>query len=81
MEQERHLTFGPFHFDVTQDRLWQGDQSIILRPQTLAMLRYLVEYPGRLGTESRVAAAHVGGHARHQYGAAGGGARGSPGVG
>ena len=45
MEQEHHLVFGPFRFDVTQGRLWQGEQSITLRPQSLAMLRYLVEHP------------------------------------
>jgi hypothetical protein len=43
MEQEHHLTFGPFHLDGTQGRLWQGDQSIgsctfneriMIRPET-----------------------------------------------
>ena len=28
MEQEHHLTFGPFHLDGTQGCWWQGDQSI-----------------------------------------------------
>src|SRR4029453_15714737 len=33
-------------------RLWQGDQAITLRPQSLALLRYLMEHPGRLVTKA-----------------------------
>src|SRR5262250_2957637 len=54
MEQEPHLTFGPFHFDGTQGHLWQGAQAITLRPQSLALLRYLVEHPGRLVTKTEL---------------------------
>ena len=54
MEQEHHLAFGPFRFDGTQGRLWQGEQAIALRPQSLAMLRYLVEHPGRLVTKAEL---------------------------
>ena len=54
MEQEHPLAFGPFHFDVTQGRLWQGAQGIVLRPQSLAMLRYLVEHSGRLVTKAEL---------------------------
>ena len=54
MEQWHHIAFGPFHFDGTQGRLWQGEQAIALRPQSLAMLRYLVEHPGRLVTKAEL---------------------------
>ena len=40
MEQGYHLAFGPFHLDGPQGRLWQGDQALPLRPQSLALLRY-----------------------------------------
>ena len=46
--------FGPFHLDDTQGRLWQGDPPIALRPQSLALLRYLVAHPGRLVSKAEV---------------------------
>ena len=48
MGQEHHLAFGPFHLDDAQGHLWQGDQVLPLRPQSLALLRYLVAHSGRL---------------------------------
>jgi AAA ATPase domain len=54
MEQKHPLAFGPFHFDGTQGSLWQGAQPIALRPQSLAMLRYLVAHPGRLVTKAEL---------------------------
>ena len=54
MEQEPHLTFGPFHLDGPQGHLWQGDQVIPLRPQSLALLGYLVAHPGRLVTKAEL---------------------------
>jgi DNA-binding winged helix-turn-helix (wHTH) protein/predicted ATPase len=54
MAQERYLTFGPFRLDATQGRLWREEQVIALRPRTLAMLRYLVEHPGRLVTKAEL---------------------------
>lgn len=48
MEPELQIVFGPFHFDRTTDRLWQGPQPIELRARTRAVLRYLVEHPGRV---------------------------------
>jgi predicted ATPase len=54
MEQEQHLTFGPFRLDLTQRRLWRGDQVIALRPRSWAVLRYLVEHPGRLVTKAEL---------------------------
>src|SRR5215475_13464593 len=54
MEQEHYFAFGPFRFDSTQGHLWRGEQSIALRPQSLALLRYLVAHPGRLVTKAEV---------------------------
>jgi len=55
--KDPHLAFGPFHLDGPQGRLWQGAQAIALRPQSLALLRYLVEHPGRLVTKWEAARA------------------------
>jgi DNA-binding response OmpR family regulator len=57
MGQEHHLAFGPFHLDDAQGRLWQGDQVLPLRPQSLALPRYLVEHAGRLVTKWEAARA------------------------
>jgi DNA-binding winged helix-turn-helix (wHTH) protein len=38
--------------------LWRGEQVIGLRPRSLAVLRYLVEHPGRLVTKAELRA-HV----------------------
>src|SRR5215510_1021935 len=54
MEQGYPLAFGPFHLDDAPGHLWQGDQAIPLRPQSLALLRYLVEHPGRLVTKAEL---------------------------
>jgi predicted ATPase/DNA-binding winged helix-turn-helix (wHTH) protein len=64
MELEHHLTFGPFCLDTVHGRVWQGERVTTLRPRSLAMLRYLVEHPGRLVTKAEVrqhvwAGAHV----------------------
>jgi len=52
MEQGDYFAFGPFRLDGTQGSVWQGDQTIALRPQSLAMLRYLVAPAGRLVTKA-----------------------------
>jgi predicted ATPase/DNA-binding winged helix-turn-helix (wHTH) protein len=54
MTQEQHHAFGPFHLDSTQGHLWRGEQRIALRPQSLALLRYLMAHPGRLVTKAEV---------------------------
>lgn len=35
--------FGPFRLDLTNACLWQGDESIPLRPKPFAVLAYLME--------------------------------------
>ena len=54
MEQEHHITFGPFHLETTPARLWRGAQILPLRPRTLAVLQYLVEHPGHLVTKAEL---------------------------
>jgi DNA-binding winged helix-turn-helix (wHTH) protein/predicted ATPase len=54
MAQEQHLTFGSFRLEVTSGRLWRGAQAIALRPRALAVLRYLLEHPGRLVTKAEL---------------------------
>jgi AAA ATPase domain/Transcriptional regulatory protein, C terminal len=54
MEQEHHLAFGPFRLNATHGRLRRGEHVIALRPCSLAVLRYLVEHPGRLVTKAEL---------------------------
>src|SRR5215510_9328490 len=54
MEQEHPCAFGPFHLESPPGGLWQGDHAIALRPQSLALLRYLVAHAGRLVTKAEV---------------------------
>src|SRR5882724_1016495 len=51
---EQQLTFGPFRLDVTEGRLWRGRHVVALRPRAVAVLRYLVEHPGRLVTKAEL---------------------------
>ena len=48
MEPDQQIVFGPFCFDRTTQRLWQGPREIRLRARTRAVLRYLLEHPGRV---------------------------------
>src|SRR5215470_14736399 len=48
------LSFPPFRLDVGDEQLWHGARAIELRPKTFAVLRYLVEHPGRLVTKEEV---------------------------
>src|SRR5713101_3051365 len=51
------LLFPPFRLDPTDERLWRGTETIVLRRKTLAVLRYLVEHPGQLVTKEELFAA------------------------
>lgn len=48
MELAQQIIFGPFRFDRATQCLWQGARAIRLRAKTLAVLRYLLEHPGRV---------------------------------
>jgi predicted ATPase len=54
MVAESHLTFGPFRLERAPDRLWRGPEELSVRPRSLALLRYLVEHPGRLVTKAEM---------------------------
>jgi DNA-binding winged helix-turn-helix (wHTH) protein/tetratricopeptide (TPR) repeat protein len=41
-------SFGPFRLDVVNQCLWRGETRLPLMPKPFAVLRYLVEHPGRL---------------------------------
>src|SRR5438132_11109376 len=50
--------FGPFRLDIVNQCLWRGDglaeERILLAPKAFAVLRYLVEHPGRLVTHDEL---------------------------
>jgi ABC-type uncharacterized transport system substrate-binding protein len=54
MAREHDITFGPFRLEMPHGGLWRGAHSIALRPRSRAMLRYLVEHPGRLVTKAEL---------------------------
>jgi len=41
-------SFEPFRLDVVNQCLWRGETRVSLMPKPFAVLRYLVEHPGRL---------------------------------
>lgn len=43
-----HLKFPPFRLDLAQKQLWKDVQQIPLRPQSFAVMYYLVQHAGRL---------------------------------
>src|SRR6266540_4044606 len=50
--------FPPFRLDTVNQCLWRGDgvaeERILLAPRAFALLRYLVEHPGRLVTHDEL---------------------------
>ena len=50
---ESARSFGPFRVEAAK-QLWRGDHPIGLRPQSLALLRYLVERPGQRVTKKEL---------------------------
>ena len=50
--------FPPFRLDTGNQCLWRGDaeagERILLAPKAFAVLRYLVEHPGRLVTHAEL---------------------------
>jgi DNA-binding winged helix-turn-helix (wHTH) protein len=54
MAERRSFTFGPFHLDLLQNRLWQEAQPIAIRPQALTVLRYLLLHADRLVTKAEL---------------------------
>src|SRR5262245_40501689 len=54
-QDESDLHFDAFSLESSK-RLWRGEQLIDLRPQALAVLRYLAERPGQLVTRAELLA-------------------------
>ena len=48
MKLGSHILFPPFQLDLANARLWRGEQFVVLRPKTFAVLCHLVENAGRL---------------------------------
>src|SRR5882672_10559121 len=54
MSGQRAITFGPFVVDLQGERLLRDGHPVALRPKTWAVLRWLVERPGRLVTKDEL---------------------------
>src|SRR5262249_38818654 len=54
MQTESILNFGSYQLDRVNERLWRGTQVVPLRPKPFAILRYLVEHPGRLVSKAEL---------------------------
>ena len=63
-------SFEPFRLDVTNQCLWRGDTRVPLMPKPFAVLRYLVEHPGRLVTHDQLLGADLARYLRAAGGAA-----------
>ena len=50
------LSFPPFRLDREQGRLWKGTTQVVLRRKPFAILRHLVEHPGKLVTHDELIA-------------------------
>ncbi len=57
MESEVCLRFHPFRLDLTNERLWRGEQPVPLRPKPFAILRYLVAHADTLVPKADLLAA------------------------
>jgi DNA-binding winged helix-turn-helix (wHTH) protein len=53
----RMKSFERFRLDVANQCLWRGETRISLMPKPFAVLRYLVEHPGRLVTHDQLLSA------------------------
>jgi len=54
MTTAAQILFPPFHLDLANEHLLQDTHIIPLKPKTFAILRYLVENPGRLVTKEEL---------------------------
>ena len=71
MEQTDPLLFGSFRLDFRQRKLWRGEQEVILRPRSFAVLQYLAEHPGQLVSKEELRRTAWARDTRQRYGAAG----------
>ena len=54
MAGEAHFLFNDFRVDIANERLWRGQQALRLTHKAFAVLRYLVEHPGRIVTKAEL---------------------------
>jgi DNA-binding winged helix-turn-helix (wHTH) protein/tetratricopeptide (TPR) repeat protein len=54
MSAESYRLFSPYQLDPRNERLLRGAELIPLRPKPFALLRYMVEHPGRLVTHEEL---------------------------
>ena len=52
--QSQHSSSLAFRLDTVNECLWQEKQAIALKPKAFAVLRYLVEHPGRLVSKNEL---------------------------
>jgi DNA-binding winged helix-turn-helix (wHTH) protein/predicted ATPase len=55
--EDRPFVFAPFRLDPVRQELRRGDDLVSLRPKLFAVLRYLLEHPGRLVPREELRAA------------------------
>ena len=54
VQSQNSIHFDPFCLDRANECLWRGKQAVALKPKAFAVLRYLVEHPGRLVTKNEL---------------------------
>ena len=54
MDKDIFFLFPPFWLDVRNEQLWRGAQTLVLRPKTFAVLRYLIAQAGQLITQDEL---------------------------
>jgi DNA-binding winged helix-turn-helix (wHTH) protein len=54
MPTDNPLLFPPFRLERANGQLWRDEALVPLRPKSFAVLRYLVEHPGRLVTRQEL---------------------------
>jgi DNA-binding winged helix-turn-helix (wHTH) protein/tetratricopeptide (TPR) repeat protein len=54
MNQRSHISFGEYHLDTRNERLWRGSSRIPLRAKSFALLQYLAERNGQLITKDEL---------------------------
>ena len=54
MATDNPILFPPFRLEPANGQLWRDETLVPLRPKSFAVLRYLVEHPGRLVTREEL---------------------------
>src|SRR5215831_8799328 len=54
MRAANHPGPTPLRLDLANEWVWQGEQCLQLPPKAFAVLRYLVEHPGRLASKAEL---------------------------